>query len=246
MKVVVIGGSGLIGRKVVELLTSAGHEAVAASRSTGVDAITGVGLAGALAGAAAVVDVTNAPVRGDEVLAFFRTSTGNVLAAERAAGVRHHVVLSIVGADTLPAGGYMRAKVAQEELIKASGVPFTIVRATQFYEFLEAIADGATVDGEVRGSTARFQPVAADDVAAFVAEVAVAPPLNGTVDLAGPEVGTLASFLRHFLDATYDERKVVEDPDAAYFGTRLDEKSLVPSAAGARLGAMTFPEWLSR
>ena len=187
MKIVVIGGTGLIGSKVVAKLRERGHEAVPASPATGVDTITGAGLAGALAGAQVVVDVANSPSFEDAaVLDFFRTSGRNVLAAEQAAGVGHHVALSVVGADRLPDSGYLRAKIAQEELIAASGVPHTIVRATQFFEFLGTIADGVTVDGVVHGSPALIQPVAADDVAAALAEVAVAGPVNGVVDLAGP------------------------------------------------------------
>ncbi|MFI5891838.1 SDR family oxidoreductase [Actinoplanes sp. NPDC051513] len=246
MKIVVFGGAGLIGRKLIRLLTGEGHEAVAASRSTGVDAVTGEGLAGVLAGAQVVVDVMNAPVWGDdEVLRFFRTSSHNLVEAERAAGVAHHIALTIVGADRNPDSGYQRAKVAQEEVIVASGVPYTIVRATQFYEFLETIADAATVEGTVHAPVGQFQPVAADDVAAALAEVAVGEPANAIIDVAGPESLPMGDYLRRFLDATYDARKVVDDPAATYFGGLLSEKSLVPTGE-ARIGAMTFPEWLSR
>ncbi|HEX5203154.1 SDR family oxidoreductase [Paractinoplanes rhizophilus] len=246
MKIVVFGGTGLIGRKLIELLAAGGHEAVAASRSTGVDAVTGEGLAGVVAGAQVVVDVTNPPVWGDdEVLHFFRTSSRNLVAAERAAGVGHHIALTIVGADLHPGGGYLRAKVAQEEVVVASGVPYTIVRATQFYEFLATIADASTVDGVVHAPIGQFQPLAADDVAAALAEVAVGEPANAIVDLAGPERLPMGDFLRRFLDATHDKREVVDDPKATYFGALLSEKSLVP-AGEARIGATTFPEWLSR
>ncbi|WP_433383659.1 SDR family oxidoreductase [Actinoplanes sp. CA-142083] len=246
MKVVVFGGNGQIGRKLIKLLAAEGHEAVAASRSTGVDAVTRKGLAEALAGAQVVVDVMNAPAWGDdEVLNFFRTSSRNMVEAEKAAGVGHHIALTIVGADRNPDSGYQRAKVAQEKVIEASGVPYTIVRATQFYEFLETIADASTVDGVVHAPVGQFQPVAADDVAAELAEVAVAEPANAIVDLAGPESLSMGDFLRRFLDATYDKRKVVDDPEATYFGGLLSEKSLVPTGE-ARIGAMTFPEWLSR
>jgi uncharacterized protein YbjT (DUF2867 family) len=245
MKVVVIGGTGQIGRKLIKLLAAQGHEAVAASPSTGVDAVTGEGLAGALTGAQVVVDVTNARGWGeDEVLNFFRTSSRNLAEAEKAAGVRHHIALTIVGADRNPGSGYLRAKVAQEEVVVASGVPYTIVRATQFYEFLETIANAATVDGTVHAPVGQFQPVAADDVAATLADVAVGEPADAIVDLAGPERLSLGDYLRRFLDATYDARKVVDDPAATYFGALLSEKSLVPLGE-ARIGATTFPEWLS-
>ena len=246
MKIVVVGGTGHIGHKLIKRLTAAGHEAVAASPSTGVNSITGEGLAAALTGANVVVDVTNAPVWGDaEVLRFFETSTRNLIEAGRTAGVGHHIALTIVGADRNPDSGYQRAKVAQEQIIVASGVPYTILRATQFFEFLETIADTATVDGVVHAPAAKFQPVAGDDVAATLAEIAVAGPANAIVDLAGPEALPMTDFLRRFLDATYDKRKVVEDPEAKYFGARLDDRSLVPTGE-ARIGATTFPEWLSR
>jgi uncharacterized protein YbjT (DUF2867 family) len=248
MKIVVIGGTGQIGRKLIPILTAAGHEASAASPSTGVDTVTGEGLAEALAGAQVVVDVTNAPAWGDdEVLQFFTTSTGNLLEAGRAAGVGHHVALTIVGADRNPESGYQRAKVAQENLIIASGRPYTILRATQFYSFLETIADGATVDGVVHSPVGAFQPVSEDNVAETLAEIAVAPPVDGIIDLAGPEKEPMAQFLRRFLDATYDSRKVVEDPQARYFGGVMTDTSLVPTGDHpTRTGAMTFPEWLSR
>jgi uncharacterized protein YbjT (DUF2867 family) len=246
MKIVVVGGTGHIGRKLIKRLTAEGHEAVAASPSTGVDSFTGDGLDAALTGANVVVDVTNARVWGDaEVLRFFETSTRNLVEAGRAAGVGHYVALTIVGADRNPDSGYLHAKVAQEQIIVASGVPYTIVRATQFFEFLETIADAATVDGVVHAPAAKLQPVAGDDVAATLAEIAVGSPANAIIDLAGPEALPMTEFLRRFLDATYDKRTVVEDPEARYFGALLDDRSIVP-AGEARIGATTFPEWLSR
>jgi len=248
MKIVVVGGSGQVGRQLIRLLAAEGHEATAASRSTGVDTISGAGLAEALAGAHSVVDVTNAPVRGDdEVLAFFTTSTRNLLGAGRAAGVRHHIPLTIVGADRNPGSGYQRAKVAQEEVVAASGVPYTILRATQFYSFLATIADAATVDGAVRAPAAAFQPVAVEDVAATLAELAAGDPANAIVDLAGPEKQPMTQFLRRFLDAIGDHRKVIEDPAATYFGAPLTDESLVPTGTYAeRIGAMSFADWLAR
>ncbi|MCU7727629.1 SDR family oxidoreductase [Actinoplanes sp. KI2] len=248
MKIVVVGGTGQVGRQLIRLLTAEGHEAVAASPSTGINTITGEGLAGALAGAQTVVDVTNAPVWGDdEVLAFFTASTGNLLEAGRAAGVRHHIALTIVGADRNPGSGYQRAKVAQEQLIVASGVPYTILRATQFYSFLGTIADAATVDGAVHAPAAAFQPVAVEDVAAALAEAATGAPANAVVDLAGPEKLPMTEFLSRFLDATGDTRKVIEDAAATYFGAPLTDESLVPTGNHAeRIGALSFAGWLSR
>jgi uncharacterized protein YbjT (DUF2867 family) len=246
MRIVVIGGTGRIGSRLVGLLADRGHEAVAASRKTGVDTVTGEGLADALGGADVVVDVTNAPLlEAAEVLAFFRRSGERLLAAERAAGVRHHVALSIVGVDRLGASAYMRAKIAQEELIGESGVPFTILRATQFFEFLGTIAAGATIDGVVHGSPALIQPVAADDVAAALADVAVAQPA-GVIDLAGPVAEPIHETLRRFLTATGDAREVVEDPTVDYFGAHLEEKSLIPTSGRERLGPTTLDEWLAR
>ncbi|MCO8274233.1 SDR family oxidoreductase [Actinoplanes sp. TRM 88003] len=246
MKVVVVGGTGLIGRKLIPLLTANGHEAVAVSKSTGVDVITGEGLADALRGADTVVDLTNAPSWGDdEVLAFFTTSARNLAAAEQAAGVRHHFALTIVNADTIPDSGYMRAKVAQEKVIAASGIPYTIVRATQFYEFIGMIAGAATVDGQVRVTSAAFQPVAGDDVAALLAELIDQPPLNGLIDLGGPEVQPMSTFVKRFLDVIDDTRTVVPDPAAGYFGATIDDSSLT-TRDGARIGATTFAEWLSK
>ncbi|WP_326999699.1 SDR family oxidoreductase [Dactylosporangium sp. NBC_01737] len=249
MKFVVIGGSGLIGGKLVHLLRTAGHEAVPASPATGVNTITGEGLADVLSGAQVVVDVANSPSFEDAaVLEFFQTSAGNLLAAARAAGVAHVVALSVVGADRLPDSGYLRAKVAQEAAVTTGGVPFTIVRATQFYEFSHAIAQAATDGDTLRLSPALFQPVAADDVAATLADVAQAPPLNGMVELAGPEPVRMDEHIRRFLAAhegTEPIQDVTTDPHARYFGTELDDTSLTP-APGARLGTIHFVDWLGK
>ncbi len=246
MKIVVIGGTGLIGSKVVEKLRADGHEAVAASPETGVNTITGEGLADALAGARVVVDVANAPQWDDAaVLDFFQTSTGHVLAAETAAGVQHHVALSIVGADRLPDSGYMRAKVAQEELVKKGRVPYTILRASQFFEFIGRIADSAGNGETIHLSPALVQPEAAADVAAAVVDVAESEPLNGVVELGGPEQFGLDEIARRVLAANNDERLVETDPTARYFGAQLDERSLVPGD-GARIAPTSFEDWLSR
>jgi uncharacterized protein YbjT (DUF2867 family) len=246
MKIVVIGGTGLIGSKLVKNLTERGREVLAASPNTGVNTITREGLAEALDGADVVVDVANAPAWEDKaVLDFFETSGRNLLAAEAAAGVRHHVALSIVGSERLPDNGYFRAKVAQENLIKASGIPYTILRATQFFEFVGGIAQAGTVGEEVRVSPALFQPMASDDVAAALAEVAVAPPVNGTVEVAGPEAIPLDEVVRRFLRSTQDTRKVVPDVHARYFGSVLDDQSLTPGSS-ARIGAIRFEDWLAR
>lgn len=244
MKIVVIGGSGLIGKKLVPLLRQQGHEVVAASPSSGVNSLTGEGLAQALAGASVVVDVTNSPSWEDAaVLKFFETSTRNLLAAERAAGVGHHVALSVVGADRLPDSGYMRAKVAQENLIKAGHVPHTIVRATQFFEFLGGIAGSGDTNGSVRLPTAPMQPLAADDVAAALAEVAVGSPVNGIVEVAGPEVLSIAAFVGRYLAATGDTRAVVPDSQARYYGAAVDDRSLIP-AGTPRIGRTRFETWI--
>ncbi|MBP2231600.1 uncharacterized protein YbjT (DUF2867 family) [Azospirillum agricola] len=246
MKIVVIGGTGLIGAKLVKTLRERGQEALAASPRTGVNTITREGLAQAMDGAAVVVDVANAPVWEDKaVLDFFETSGRNLLAAEAAAGVRHHVALSIVGSERLPDNGYFRAKVAQEALIKASGIPHSILRATQFFEFVGGIAQSATVGGEIRLSPALIQPVASDDVVAALAEVALAPPVNGTLEVAGPEAIPLDELVRRFLRATNDRRRVVPDIHARYFGDVLDDQSLTPGG-NARLGAIRFEDWLGR
>jgi len=246
MKIVVIGGSGLIGKKLVPLLRGAGHEAVSASPSSGVNTLTGEGLTQALAGASVVVDVTNSPSWEDAaVMAFFDTSTRNLLAAERAAGAGHHVALSVVGADRMPDSGYMRAKVNQESLIKAGGVPYSIVRATQFFEFLGGIADSGGKGDTLRLPTAPMQPIAADDVAAALADVAVGAPLNATVELAGPEALPIAEFVGRFLAATGDKRKVIADPQALYYGAALHGLGIAPGP-NPRLGPTRFEEWSRR
>ncbi|MBX6331664.1 MAG: SDR family oxidoreductase [Gemmatimonadaceae bacterium] len=246
MKIVIIGGTGLIGSKVVPCLHAHGHEAVPASPDTGVNTITGEGLAQALAGAAVVVDVSNSPSFEDAaVLTFFETSTKNLHAAEAAAGVGHHVALSIVGCDRAPESGYLRAKVAQETLIRSSPIPYSIVRATQFFEFFKRIADEATDGNTVRVPPVLFQPMAAADVANVVCEVAMGAPLNGIVEVGGPQQFRFDEFLRLGLAVRHDARDVVADPHARYFGAELDERSLVPGA-GARLGTTRFADWLSR
>jgi uncharacterized protein YbjT (DUF2867 family) len=246
MKIVVIGGTGLIGTKVVNNLRHRGHEVLAASPKSGVNTFTGEGLAEALTGAQGVVDVANAPSWEDKaVLEFFKTAGHNLLAAEKAAGLQHHVALSIVGADRLPASGYLRAKVAQEILIKASGIPFTIVRSTQFFEFAKGIIQSATQGQTIRLSPALFQPIAADDVAAALTGFALAEPLNGTVEIAGPEPIRIDEFARRFLSATRDPRKVTTDAHAVYFGTELNDQSLTPGD-NARLAPTRFEEWLNR
>lgn len=246
MKIVVIGGSGLIGKQVVAKLRQRGHEALAASPSLGVNTVTGEGLAEALDGARAVVDVANAPSwEDDAVLAFFETSTRNLLAAAAAAGVGHHVALSVVGTDRLLASGYFRAKLAQEKLIQASPIPYTIVRATQFFEFVGGIAQAATAGQTVRLPAAMMQPIASDDVAAAVADTALAEPLDGTFELAGPEKIPQDDLVRQFLKATGDARTVVTDPQALYFGLAVDDRSLTPGD-GACLGPTRFADWLAR
>ncbi|PJR15878.1 SDR family oxidoreductase (plasmid) [Sinorhizobium meliloti] len=246
MKIVVIGGTGLIGSKLVKNLRERGHDVLAAAPNTGVNTITREGLAGALDGADVVVDVANAPVWEDKaVLEFFETSGRNLLAAEAAAGVRHHIALSIVGSERLPDNGYFRAKVAQENLIKASGIPYTILRATQFFEFVGGIAQSAAVGDEIRLSPALIQPIASDDVVAALAEVAVAPPVNGTLEVAGPEAIPLDELVRRFLRQTEDPRKVLPDVHARYFGAVLDDQSLTPGK-NPRLGAIRFEDWLGR
>jgi len=246
MKIVVIGGTGLIGKKVVTNLRQHGHEVVAASPSSGVNTITGEGLAQALAGAQVVVDVANAPSWEDNaVLAFFETSGRNLLAAEAAAGVGHHVALSVVGTDRLLASGYFRAKMAQEKLIKASPIPYTIVRATQFFEFVGGIAQSATEGQTVRLPPVLMQPIAADDVGAVVADVALAKPLNGTLELAGPEPIRQDDLVRQFLTATGDARTVITDPKALYYGITVNDQSLTPGD-NPRIGPTHFADWLRR
>jgi uncharacterized protein YbjT (DUF2867 family) len=244
MKIVVIGGTGLIGTKLVKKLRAAGHEVAAASPSSGVNILTGEGLEAVLSGADVVVDVSNSPSFEDTaVLSFFETSARHVLPAEARAGVKHHVALSVVAADRNPDSGYMRAKVAQEKAIKGAKVPYTIVRATQFFEFLGAIADASTQGNTVRLSSGLMQPLAADDVVAALADVAVQPPLNGTIDVAGPEALGVDELVRRLFLAKGDPRQVQGDAEARYFGAKVDERSLRP-AAHPRIGATRFDEWL--
>lgn len=246
MKIVVIGGSGRIGKRVVSILRQRGNEVVAASPSSGVNTITGEGLSQALAGAQVVVDVSNAPSWEDKaVLAFFETSSRNLLAAESAAGIGHHVALSVVGTERLLASGYFRAKLAQEKLIKTSPIPYTIVRATQFFEFVGGIAQSATEGQNVRLPPVLMQPIAADDVAAAVANAALAKPLNGTVEVAGPDSIRQDVFVRRFLAATGDSRTVITDPKALYYGIPVNDQSLIPGAH-PRFGPTHFEDWLSQ
>jgi uncharacterized protein YbjT (DUF2867 family) len=246
MKIVVIGGTGLIGTKLVNNLRQRGQEVVAASPSSGVNTLTGEGLAEALEGAQVVVDVANSPSWEDNaVLHFFETSGRNLLSAEVAAGVRHHVALSVVGTDRLLMSGYFRAKMAQENLIKASGIPFTIVRSTQFFEFVKGIAQTATEGQTVRLPSALMQPIASDDVAAALADAAIAEPLNDTVEVAGPESIRMDEFVRRFLSANGDPRKVITDVHALYYGIEVNDKSLIPGD-NPRLGSTHFEDWLSR
>ena len=246
MKIVVVGGTGLIGSKLVAKLSEQGHGAVPASPSTGVNTLTGEGLAEVLAGTSVVVDVSNSPSYEDAaVLEFFETSTRNLLAAEAAAGVGHHVALSIVGTEGLPENGYFRAKVAQEKLIEASSIPFSIVHATQFFEFVQDIADSAADGDKVRMAPVLFQPIAGDEVAQALARVAVGSPLNGRIEVAGPEPFRMDEFFRTALAALGDPREVVTDPHARYFGSELAQRSLVP-ADGALLGQIKYADWLNR
>ncbi|MBR0827890.1 SDR family oxidoreductase [Bradyrhizobium manausense] len=246
MKIVVIGGTGLIGSKVVAILRQTGHEVVAASLRSGVNVITGEGVKEAMAGADVVIDLANSPSFEDKaVLEFFQTAGRNIFAAEATTGIRHHVALSIVGAGRTPENGYFRAKVAQEKLIEASGIPYTIVRATQFMEFLGAIAGSATQGNIVRMSPGPFQPIAAEDVAAIVADVALQAPRNGMIDIAGPDRAPFDEIVARYLKAIGDPRTVVGDPDALYFGGRVEEHSLVPIGE-ARLGRIGLDAWLSR
>jgi uncharacterized protein YbjT (DUF2867 family) len=246
MKIVVIGGTGLIGSKTVANLRRRGHEVIAASPKTGVNTITGQGLGATLAGAQVVIDLANSPSFEDRAaLEFFETSGRNLLAADAAAGVRHHVALSIVGADRTPDNGYFRAKVAQEKLIVASGIPYTIIRSTQFLEFLSGIATSSTAGNVVRVSPGLFQPIAADDVAVVVADVALAAPRNGIVEIAGPERAPFNEILARYLKSIGDPREVVSDPEARYYGGRVEERSLVPLGE-ARLGRIGLDEWLRR
>ncbi|MGW4485030.1 SDR family oxidoreductase [Amycolatopsis sp. NPDC004368] len=244
MRIVVIGGTGLIGSRVVSLLTEHGHEAVPASPGSGVNTVTGEGVKEVLQGADVVVDVSNSPSFADEdVMAFFRAATTNLTEAGKEAGVGHFVALSVIGSDRLPGSGYLRAKVAQEELIKASGLPYSIVRATQFFEFAGAIADAGTEDGVVKLPDAGIQPIAAAEVSAAVAKVAAGTPLNGMTELGGPEVFTMAGWVREALAFRNDPREVTVDPDARYFGEKPGPKGLLPDE-GAQLGQIKFADWL--
>jgi len=244
MKIVIIGGTGLIGSKLVHMLDEQGHLAVPAAPNTGVNTLTGEGLPEVLEDAAVVVDVSNSPSFEDPaVLNFFETSTRNLLAAEAVAGVRHHVVLSVVGTGRLPESGYMRAKNAQENLIRKSSIPYSIVHATQFFEFIKGIADTATEGNVVRIAPVLFQPMAAEDVAKAVATVAVGSPINGIVEVAGPKAFRMDELVRRFLADRNDPRKVIADPHARYFGTELTERSLLPGE-GAKIAATSFEDWL--
>jgi uncharacterized protein YbjT (DUF2867 family) len=246
MKIVVIGGSGLIGSKLVNILREQGHETIAASPKSGVNTVTGEGLAEALKGASAVVDVSNAPSWEDAaVMNFFEKSTRNLLAAEAKASVGHHVALSVVGTERLLDSGYFRAKIAQENLIKASSIPYSIVRATQFYEFVKGISDFSTQGNEVHLPTALIQPMAADDVASEVGRIATGSPVNGTVEIGGPEQFRLDELIRRGLTALKDPRKVVADPQATYYGIKVTERALVPEK-NARLGKTRCDQWLAQ
>jgi uncharacterized protein YbjT (DUF2867 family) len=245
MKIAVIGGTGLIGSRLVSKLREHGHEAVAAAPNTGVNTITGEGLAEVLRGVSVVVDVSNSPSWNDaEVLKFFQTSTRNLLTYEAAAGVRHHVALSVVGTDRLAESGYMRAKIAQEELIKTSSIPYTVVHATQFFEFLKGLADISMVGDKVHLPPVLFQPMSADDVASGLARVAVGQPVNGMVEIAGPEQFRVDELVRRRLDLLKDPREVIPDPNARYGGARVSERTLLPGK-NARLGETTFETWLA-
>jgi uncharacterized protein YbjT (DUF2867 family) len=243
MKIVVIGGTGLIGSKTVARLRAKGHDVLAASPNSGVNTITGEGLAEALTGCDVVLDLANSPSFEDKaVLEFFETAGRNLLAAEAKAGVKHHIALSIVGTERLPESGYMRAKLVQEKLIKASPIPYTIVHSTQFFEFLKGIADEATVGTVARLSPASFQPIASDDVADAMADVVLGMPLNGTIEIAGPERAPMNEIVARYLKASNDPRTVEADVNARYFGAKLNDQSLVPGG-GARLGKIGFEEW---
>ncbi|MBB3660732.1 uncharacterized protein YbjT (DUF2867 family) [Rhizobium sp. BK650] len=245
MKIVIIGGTGLIGSKTANRLRKQGHEVIAAAPNTGVNTITGEGLAGALAGASVVIDLANSPSFEDKaVLEFFETSGRNLAAAEKAAGVKHHIALSIIGTERLPESGYMRAKVAQEKIVRSAGIPYTIIHSTQFMEFLGGIAQAGTVGDTTRLSTGFLQPIASDDVADFVTDAALAVPMNGVIEISGPERARLCDFVARYLKAMGDTRKVVADPEALYFGTKLEDGSLV-SDNNPRLGHISFEEWFA-
>ncbi|MBB3233345.1 SDR family oxidoreductase [Phyllobacterium endophyticum] len=244
MKIVVIGGTGLIGSKTVERLRKKGHEVLAASPNSGVNTVTGEGLAEALAGAQVVIDLANSPSFEEKAaMDFFEAAGRNLFAAEKTAGVRHHVALSVVGTDRMQAMGYFRAKLRQEEHIRNSGIPYTIVHATQFFEFVGAIAQSATEGTNVRAPTGAFQPVAADNVADTMADAALAEPLNGVIEIAGPELAPMDEFIARYLKATNDRRILVADPHARYFEVEIDDRTLVPGD-GARLGSIRFEDWL--
>jgi uncharacterized protein YbjT (DUF2867 family) len=246
MKIVVIGGTGLIGSKLVAKLREQGHEAVPAAPNTGVNTLTGEGLAEAMSGASVVVDVSNSPSWDDAaVLNFFETSTRNLLSHEATAGVRHHVALSVVGTQKLAESGYFRAKIAQEKLIQESSIPYSIIHATQFFEFLKGLADISMVDGKVHLAPVLFQPMAADDVASAVARVAVGQPVNGIVEIGGPEQFRLDELVRRRLSSLGDSREVIADPDALYSGARISDQILVPGK-NAQLGTTTFQSWLAQ
>ncbi len=246
MKIVIIGGNGLIGKKLTNVLRERGHEAVAASRSSGVNTVTGEGLAEVLAGAQVVVDVTNSPSFDEKpALEFFQTTGRNLFAAEKAAGVEHHIALGVVGTDRLLTSGYFRAKMAQEDLIKASHIPYTIVRATQFFEFVGDIAQSAADGQTVRLSSAMMQPIGSEDVAAALADVAVGPPRNGTMEIAGPEPIRMDELVRKLFTARHDKRKVTTDAGARYFGIEVDDQSLTPGK-NPLLGQTRFDDWLGR
>jgi uncharacterized protein YbjT (DUF2867 family) len=246
MKIVVIGGTGLIGSKTVTRLRQKGHEVVAASPNTGVNTLTGEGLAAALAGAQVVIDLANSPSFQDKaVLDFFQTSGRNLLAAETAAGVRHHVALSVVGTDRLQDSGYFRGKLAQETLIHAGAIPYTIVRSTQFFEFMGGIANAGTVGQSVHLSPALVQPISSDDVADAMTDAALGSPVNGMIEIAGPERLKLSALIAHFLAANHDPRSVIADPQAQYFGVTLNDESLVPAGV-ARLGVTHYETWLAQ
>jgi uncharacterized protein YbjT (DUF2867 family) len=243
MKIVIIGGTGLIGSKTADRLRKQGHEVIAAAPNTGVNTITGEGLAEALTGASVVIDLANSPSFEDKaVLEFFETSGRNLAAAEKTAGVKHHIALSIIGVDRLPGSGYMRAKGAQERIIRESGLPYTIIHSTQFMEFLSGIAQSGTVGDTTRLSTGFMQPIASDDVADFVTDAALAAPVNGIIEISGPERARLCDFVARYLKAMGDTRKVVADPEAHYFGTKLEDGSLV-SDNNPRIGRITFEQW---
>jgi len=246
MKIVVIGGTGLIGSKAIPLLRSAGHDAVAAAPDTGVNTVTGEGLEAALDGANVVIDLANSrSFEPSAAMDFFSAHEKNLLAAEARAGVRHHVALSVVGAERSPDNGYFRAKLAQEELIKRSGIPYSVIRSTQFMEFLGSIADAGQKDGVIKIATGLFQPIAADDVGAIVADTALAPPRNGTIEIAGPEKAPFDEIVRSYLQLMGDNRPVRADPDAQYFGGKVERLSLVPTGE-ARLGRTKLADWVTR